>query len=147
MTSGAQNGGTLMLTLAQLFKCLSDETRLRCVVLLQSRGELCVCELTAALRLPQPKISRHLAQLRAYGLLQDRRQGLWVYYRIHPQLPQWALALLREAAAAAGEDALFRQDGARLENGSVAGAERCCADNADAEAKFPAVSVFAENAA
>ena len=72
------------------YKCLSDETRLRCILLIYKQDELCVCELTEALNEIQPKISRHLAQLRNCGLIQDRRQGQWVFYRINPELPVWA---------------------------------------------------------
>ncbi|MBV6753645.1 metalloregulator ArsR/SmtB family transcription factor [Pseudomonas chlororaphis] len=79
----------------ELFKCLADETRSRVVLLVAREGELCVCELTAALELSQPKISRHLAQLRQGGLLADRRQGQWVFYRLHPELPQWVSTLLQ----------------------------------------------------
>lgn len=80
----------------QFFKCLADETRLRSLMLIEGEGELCVCELTAALGESQPKISRHLAQLRQCELLQDRRQGQWVFYRINPSLPDWARTVLRE---------------------------------------------------
>ena len=83
-----------------LFKSLADDTRLRSVLLIQREGELCVCELVVALAESQPKISRHLAQLRSVGLLQDRRQGQWVFYRINPQLPEWVHAVLQETAAA-----------------------------------------------
>ncbi len=48
-----------------------------------------MCELMTALDLPQPKISRHLGQLRKAGLLLDRRQGQWVFYRLHPLLNDW----------------------------------------------------------
>jgi ArsR family transcriptional regulator, arsenate/arsenite/antimonite-responsive transcriptional repressor len=77
-----------------LFKCLADETRLKTVMLIQSQGELCVCELTTALETSQPKVSRHLAQLRECGLLNTRRAGQWVYYSINKQLPDWALSVL-----------------------------------------------------
>ncbi|AUM69723.1 MULTISPECIES: metalloregulator ArsR/SmtB family transcription factor [Pseudomonas] len=83
-----------------VFKALADDTRTRIALLLAREGELCVCELTAALGLSQPKISRHLAQLRSAGLLSDRRQGQWVYYRLHPQLPSWVSTLLEQALAA-----------------------------------------------
>jgi len=83
-----------LLTPPTLFKCLADETRLRLTLLIAREEELCVCELTAALGESQPKVSRHLAQLRSCGLLADRRQGQWVYYRLHPQLPDWVQALL-----------------------------------------------------
>ena len=73
-----------------MFRMLADSTRLRLLMLLASEGELCVCELTHALELSQPKISRHLAQLRESGLLQTRREGQWMYYRIAPALPDWA---------------------------------------------------------
>lgn len=80
-----------------VFKCLGDETRLRIMLLVRAEGELCVCELIAALDDSQPKISRHLAQLRACGLLSDRRQGQWIYYRLHPALPQWVQEVLQVA--------------------------------------------------
>ncbi|WP_151703050.1 metalloregulator ArsR/SmtB family transcription factor [Nitrincola alkalilacustris] len=78
------------------FKCLSDNTRLRITALLTVEKELCVCELMAVLKESQPKISRHLALLRNCGLLLDERRGQWVYYRINPQLPEWATAVLAQ---------------------------------------------------
>ncbi len=83
----------------QFYKCLADETRLRCMLLIHLETELCVCELMAALEESQPKISRHLAQLRNCGLLTDRRQGQWVYYSINTELPKWAKTVLSETAA------------------------------------------------
>ncbi|WP_297836392.1 metalloregulator ArsR/SmtB family transcription factor [Pseudomonas sp.] len=77
------------------FKCLGDETRARIMLLLCDEEELCVCELICALDDSQPKISRHLAQLRVCGLLEDRRQGQWIYYRLQPTLPEWVLEVLR----------------------------------------------------
>ena len=76
------------------FKCLSDETRLNIVTLVTMNKELCVCDLTENLQLSQPKISRHLALLRSSGLLQDRRQGQWVYYSLNPNLPTWCVDVL-----------------------------------------------------
>ena len=76
------------------FKCLSDETRLNIVKLIAENKELCVCDLIEKLQLSQPKISRHLALLRAAGLLQDRRQGQWVYYSINPKLANWCYEIL-----------------------------------------------------
>jgi ArsR family transcriptional regulator len=80
----------------QFYKCLADETRLRCLLLIHQQQELCVCELTTALEQIQPKISRHLSRLKSCDLLTDRRQGQWVFYRINPQLPQWCLKVLNE---------------------------------------------------
>ena len=74
-----------MKKLAQTFKALADETRLRILALL-THGELCVCDLMAVLQLPQSTVSRHLAYLRNAGLVDDRRQGVWMYYRLEKQL-------------------------------------------------------------
>jgi len=64
-----------------IFKALSEETRLRIIKLLE-QGELCVCDIVAALDLIQPKISFHLAVLKEAGLIKDRKQGKWVHYKI-----------------------------------------------------------------
>lgn len=66
---------------SQLFKALSDNTRLRILGLLLE-GELCVCDLVAILGLPQSTVSRHLAYLRNSGLVSDNRQGVWMHYRL-----------------------------------------------------------------
>ncbi|GAB2909088.1 metalloregulator ArsR/SmtB family transcription factor [Rheinheimera gaetbuli] len=87
------------MTPLQLFKLLADETRLLCVLLIAQQQELCVCELTCALDQTQPKISRHLAMLRKASVLLDRRQGQWVYYRINPALPDWALSCIQQTLA------------------------------------------------
>ena len=65
----------------QLFKALADETRLR-ILNLVSHRELCVCHVVEALGLGQSKVSRHLAHLRNAGLVNDRREGLWMYYSL-----------------------------------------------------------------
>ena len=84
-----------MITPTDVFKSLADETRVRATLLIADQGELCVCELMCALDDSQPKISRHLAQLRSNGLLLDRRQGQWVYYRLNPDLPDWVREVLQ----------------------------------------------------
>jgi ArsR family transcriptional regulator len=68
--------------LAQTLKALSDPIRLRIVLLLQSEGELCVCDLMAVLGLPQSTVSRHLAYLKRSCWVDTRRQGLWMYYTL-----------------------------------------------------------------
>lgn len=78
------------------YKCLADETRLKCLLLITRESELCVCELTCALEESQPKVSRHLAQLRKCQLLTDRRQGQWIFYRLNPQLPAWMQSVLTD---------------------------------------------------
>ncbi|MGW8271931.1 MAG: ArsR/SmtB family transcription factor [Thermodesulfovibrionales bacterium] len=64
-----------------IFKALSEETRLRVLNILQN-GELCVCDIVAALKTSQPKISFHLNVLKEAGLIKDRKQGRWIHYRI-----------------------------------------------------------------
>ena len=66
---------------AEFFKTLSDPTRLKILVLLSLKGELCVCRLAEALDAPEYGVSRHLALLRAAGLVEARREGTWMYYR------------------------------------------------------------------
>ena len=70
-------------SLEVLFKALADQTRLRILALL-ARGEVCVCDIHETLRIPQPRASRHLAYLRKAGLVSDRKDGLWVHYRLAP---------------------------------------------------------------
>lgn len=82
------------------FKALADGTRLRLLLLLLDEDRLCVCELVHALDTHQPRISRHLAQLRDLGIVQDERRGQWVYYRLSPALPEWAHSILEAAARA-----------------------------------------------
>ncbi|MBU3023342.1 metalloregulator ArsR/SmtB family transcription factor [Aestuariibacter sp. A3R04] len=82
----------------QLFKCLSDDTRLKSVLLIHQFQEACVCELMEALLMDQPKVSRNLAALRKCNILLDERRGKWVYYKMHPQLPAWAKNVIEQTA-------------------------------------------------
>jgi ArsR family transcriptional regulator len=70
-----------MRNLLNIFKALSDETRLRILKLLEG-GELCVCDIVAAIDTVQPKISFHLGVLKEAGLIKDRRQGKWIHYSL-----------------------------------------------------------------
>ena len=97
-----------------LFRALADETRLRALVLLRSEGELCVCELTEALQVSQPKMSRHLASLRELGVVAGRREGLWIHYHFASDLPQWANRTLQACCAGLVDQAPFREDSRRL---------------------------------
>ncbi len=87
-----------METIASTFQSLEDETRLRVLALLLEEEELCVCDLMAALQLPQSTVSRHLSHLRNAGWLRVRREGVWIYYSIVKQpgpLQQSLLPILR----------------------------------------------------
>ena len=68
--------------LAGVFKALSDESRLRILNLLFHSGELCVCDIESVMGFTQTKVSRHLSYLKRTGLVEDRRQGLWMLYSI-----------------------------------------------------------------
>lgn len=103
----------------QLFKCLSDQTRLDLVLRIYSKGEACVCELTDDLGKNQPTISRHLAQLRNCGILRDRRDSQWVYYSLEPGLADWALSTIEAAHQARQQEnylALSSEAGSIINN-------------------------------
>lgn len=68
--------------LINFYKILSDETRLRIVMLLY-KEELCVCEICGALDLSQPKVSKHLSKLRNMGFVKDNRKEQFVFYRLN----------------------------------------------------------------
>lgn len=97
-----------------LFRALADDTRLRALLLMASEGELCVCEFTYVLEASQPKVSRHLAILRKAGLVTDRRDRTWIYYRLAESIPVWARETL-DAVTHGNATALpFSNDRARL---------------------------------
>lgn len=111
-----------------LFQALSDTTRLRLLALLTAEGELCVCELTHALQLSQPMISRHLATLRDSGIVADRRLGLWIFYRLHPEVPVWARNVLKQTFNGIGRRPPFSADRKSLRGMKHRpAAARCCA--------------------
>lgn len=83
---------------ARVFHALSDPIRLRIVDLVRG-GERCVCELTEALALAQPRLSFHLKGLKDVGLLLDRKEGRWVYYRLNPERVEEVAELLGECCA------------------------------------------------
>jgi len=107
---------------SRLFKALGDETRLRIVALL-SHGELCVCHLEDALGLSQPHVSRHLGILRMAGVVEHRREGSWVYYRVAPQGDADCEQQLRTLVRTFGKRAVLRKDLERLVK--VRGPESC----------------------
>jgi ArsR family transcriptional regulator, arsenate/arsenite/antimonite-responsive transcriptional repressor len=99
--------------MTQLFKALGDETRLRIVALL-SHGELCVCHVHAALELSQPNASRQLGILRTAGVVDSRRKGNWIYYRIVEQQDADRRRLLKSIMAGFAKRDVLRRDVERL---------------------------------
>ena len=67
--------------LTKVYAALADPTRLRILALL-GEGEICVCHIHASLDVPQPTASRHLAYLKKSGLVEARRAGIWMHYRM-----------------------------------------------------------------
>ncbi|GAK84784.1 transcriptional regulator ArsR family [Vibrio ponticus] len=108
----------------QFFKLLADETRVRCLMLIMREECLCVGDLTQALNESQPKISRHLAQLRSSGILVDVRQGQWVFYRRAPSLPGWMNKLIDDLVASNCLKTEYQQDIERLN--AIQGRPVCC---------------------
>lgn len=100
-------------SLSRLFKALADETRLRIVALL-SHGELCVCHLEEALGLAQPNVSRHVGILRMAGVVEHRREGSWVYYRLVPQEDPDCQQQLETLMRSFGKRSVLRKDLERL---------------------------------
>ncbi len=101
-----------MADLVRLCKALSDETRIRILKLLE-QGELCVCDITAALDMVQPKVSFHLTVLKEAGLIRDRKEGRWVHYQMDGRDDMGQALLHLVSAADAGREALH--DRKRLE--------------------------------
>jgi ArsR family transcriptional regulator len=99
--------------IAQLMKALGDETRLRVVALL-SHGELCVCHVEAALGLSQPNVSRQFSLLRAAGLVDSRREGSWIYYKLARQENPERQRLLRAVVQGFAKQDVLRRDVERL---------------------------------
>ncbi|MEM9021495.1 MAG: metalloregulator ArsR/SmtB family transcription factor [Planctomycetota bacterium] len=109
-----------------VFKAFSDTTRLRIMNLLRGRKELCVCDLIDVLELPQAKVSRHLAYLRRAGLVQARREGQWMHYRL--SRPGGALhkRLLDSLSCCEIEEPRLRADREKLAMSAGRCADKCC---------------------
>jgi ArsR family transcriptional regulator len=105
--------------LALFFAALSDQTRLRLLNLMNGR-EVCVCYFVEILGQGQPKISRHLAYLRRAGIVEARREGKWMHYRIVPPKHEGASKLLTETLSVLREQKAMQADLARLDRA-------CCA--------------------
>ena len=117
-----------------LFKALADATRLRILGLLLT-GEVCVCNIHESLKIPQPKASRHLAYLRRSGLVDTRRDGLWIHYRLGTLADPVMAAIVDAVRHGLTHVAVVHRDGERLQKrtgccvptpGDVAGVS-CCA--------------------
>lgn len=102
-------------SLVDMFRALSDRTRLRLLHLIDSQ-EICVCYFVEALKVSQPKISRHLAYLRRTGLVTVRKEGRWVHYRMAVPSDLFAARILRETLERVGRERDFQHDSRRMES-------------------------------
>ena len=112
-----------MPTADKFYVALNDRFRRRILALLLKEDELCVCELTEVLRLPQPTVSRHLNVLRVAGIVTVRRVGTWIFYRLSVYMPIWAYKIVESMAHGESKDIIFIADAARLERRPVRHAE------------------------
>ena len=95
------------------FRALADYTRLR-LLNLMGTDEVCVCFFVEVLKINQPKISRHLAYLRRAGVVEARREGKWMHYRVVEPADPHAARIFKEVRAWLNEDALMQRDRERL---------------------------------
>lgn len=102
-----------MSPLSKLFRALGDETRLRIVALL-AHGELCVCHIESALGVSQPNASRQLGILKTAGVVDSRRDGTWVYYRLAEQADDAVERVLGVLTETFGAERVLRADHARV---------------------------------
>lgn len=112
-----------MPTADKFYVALNDRFRRRILALLLKEDEVCVCELVEVLRLPQPKVSRHLGVLRDAGIVTVRRVGTWIFYRLSAHAPVWIYKIVESMAHGESKDAIFVADAARLEHRPIRHAE------------------------
>ncbi len=99
--------------LEKFFVALSDRNRLRLINLMRD-DEVCVCFFTEILKMPQPKVSRHLAYLRRAGIVEARREGKWMHYRLVPPPDEHASQILQNVREYLAGNREMQQDRARL---------------------------------
>lgn len=103
----------------EFFKMMADETRLRCLLLLSRNDQLCVQQLVDALDESQPKVSRHLAQMRTMGILTTSRNGQWVFYSVSTELSGWMTKIIQNLGQSNCLKEQYCQDIERLETGAT----------------------------
>jgi ArsR family transcriptional regulator len=120
--------------LDEVLKAAADPTRLRLLNLLRL-GSICVCDLQAVLRIPQPTVSRHLAALRHAGLVSDVRKGMRIVYSLTPGVTTPIEALHDLLDRCCPEDAVMRADIVRFRDAVANGT--CRLETAGSEAPPP----------
>ena len=104
---------TTPMTPTAFYKALADDIRLKTLLIIAVEEEVCVCELMTAMNeQSQPKVSRHLAQLRKAGILADRKHQQWVFYSFNTALPHWMKNIITSTLA--NEPNFIKQELTRL---------------------------------
>ena len=136
MKRPATKPGTAIDALETVFKALADKTRLRILALL-GNNEVCVCHLHDSLELPQPTVSRHLAYLRRAGLVDVRRDGVWMHYQVARSLDPAVQTVVNAAVASLTTVRTTAQDRKQFQRAfgqmyvmSTAAGGACCAPRA-----------------
>lgn len=127
-----------MQQLSKVFKALADESRLRIINLLVHSGELCVCDIEDVLKCTQTKASRHLAYLKRAGLLDDRKQGLWMLYSLAKPRNEEQRQILECVTKMLRANPLARKDAKQLTRNIEKG---CCATFAVVKANQVPVTI------
>ena len=94
----------------EFFKVIGDETRLRCLAIIETYKNVCVCELVHALELPQSKISRHLSLMKLGRLVSQRRENQWVLYSISSDLSDFEQKLITTIVTKITQSGVFKKD-------------------------------------
>ncbi|MBI5056377.1 MAG: metalloregulator ArsR/SmtB family transcription factor [Nitrospirae bacterium] len=113
-----------MQELLNVFKALSDETRLR-ILKIAEKGEICVCDLVSVMDMSQPKISFHLNTLKEAGLLKDRKQGKWVHYSINDS-DMFKRFLILSTIERIPDEAMKKNFSRLVKLRSIKNKNRCC---------------------
>jgi ArsR family transcriptional regulator len=109
----------------EIFATLSNETRLRCLYLAARHHEVCVCEVVDSLGVAQPTASKALNALKAAGLVKDRRDANWIYYRLNESMPTWIEAVVHATLDQLARSKIYLEDDKRFRKSRARIVEAC----------------------
>ncbi|MFT5692848.1 MAG: ArsR family transcriptional regulator [Oceanicoccus sp.] len=111
---------------SHFFAALANDTRQRCLYLVATNEDVCVCEVVAALDIPQPSASKALRALKDAGFLCDRKEANWNYFRLNDAMPDWARAVVAATIKGLGLSKIHMADQQRFKNLNLRGAGAVC---------------------
>jgi ArsR family transcriptional regulator len=109
----------------EIFASLGNETRLRCPNLAAKYEEVCVCEVVDALKISQPSASKALKVLKSAGIVTDRRDANWVYYRLDESMPEWVATIMAAVLGEFSRSGAYAADERRFERSRIREQEVC----------------------